>query len=164
VHISELAAHHVENPREVVSQGDIVKAKIIDIDAERRRLSLSMKRVEEGEDAQPPIALVPGEAPFLTPPTDEEMAAAREGREEYVSDGEDAGGSEEAPELGLSADVFSDEPGVLDEETGEDESEAPEASAEPELVAGDDALEDASDEPAAGDDALDAAEERAATD
>jgi small subunit ribosomal protein S1 len=48
VHISELAQHHVENPREVVSQGDLVEAKIIEVDAERRRLSLSLKRVEGG--------------------------------------------------------------------------------------------------------------------
>ena len=48
VHISELAQHHVENPREVVSQGDLVNAKIIEVDAERRRLSLSLKRVEGG--------------------------------------------------------------------------------------------------------------------
>jgi small subunit ribosomal protein S1 len=46
VHISELAQHHVENPREVVSQGDQVQAKIIEVDPERRRLSLSLKRVE----------------------------------------------------------------------------------------------------------------------
>ena len=50
VHISELAQHHVENPREIVSQGDVVKAKIIEMDAERRRLSLSLKRVEDGDD------------------------------------------------------------------------------------------------------------------
>ncbi|HYX76763.1 MAG TPA: S1 RNA-binding domain-containing protein, partial [Gaiellaceae bacterium] len=48
VHISELAQHHVENPREVVSQGDEVRAKIIEVDGERRRLSLSLKRVEGG--------------------------------------------------------------------------------------------------------------------
>jgi small subunit ribosomal protein S1 len=48
VHISELAQHHVENPREVVSQADLVSAKIIEVDAERRRLSLSLKRVEGG--------------------------------------------------------------------------------------------------------------------
>ena len=52
VHISELAQHHVENPREVVSQGDQVQAKIIEVDAERRRLSLSLKRVE-GEGPTP---------------------------------------------------------------------------------------------------------------
>jgi small subunit ribosomal protein S1 len=49
VHISELAPHHVENPREVVSQGDAVNVRILEIDGERRRLSLSLKRVEEGE-------------------------------------------------------------------------------------------------------------------
>src|SRR5438094_713484 len=46
VHISELAQHHVENPREVVSQGDPVNVLILEVDAERRRLSLSVKRVE----------------------------------------------------------------------------------------------------------------------
>jgi small subunit ribosomal protein S1 len=49
VHISELAQHHVENPREVVSQGQDVKVLILEVDAERRRLSLSMKRVD-GDD------------------------------------------------------------------------------------------------------------------
>jgi small subunit ribosomal protein S1 len=53
VHISELAPHHVENPREVVSQGDSVRVKIIEVDAERRRLSLSLKRVEDGGPVRP---------------------------------------------------------------------------------------------------------------
>jgi small subunit ribosomal protein S1 len=53
VHISELAQHHVENPREVVAQGDAVNVKIIEVDAERRRLSLSLKRVEEGASPRP---------------------------------------------------------------------------------------------------------------
>src|SRR5438067_3546680 len=48
VHISELAQHHVENPREVVSQGQTVPVLILEVDAERRRLSLSLKRVEGG--------------------------------------------------------------------------------------------------------------------
>jgi small subunit ribosomal protein S1 len=46
VHISELAAHHVENPREVVQPGDEIKVKVLEVDDERRRLSLSVKRVE----------------------------------------------------------------------------------------------------------------------
>jgi len=53
VHISELAPHHVENPREVVSQGQAVNVRILEIDGERRRLSLSLKRVEEGEQPVP---------------------------------------------------------------------------------------------------------------
>ncbi|HEX7625937.1 MAG TPA: S1 RNA-binding domain-containing protein, partial [Gaiellaceae bacterium] len=53
VHISELAQHHVENPREVVSQGQPVNVKIIEVDGERRRLSLSLKRVEDADPVQP---------------------------------------------------------------------------------------------------------------
>src|ERR687897_1703484 len=49
VHISELAQHHVENPREVVEPGYEVKVKILEIDSERRRLSLSVKRVAGNE-------------------------------------------------------------------------------------------------------------------
>src|SRR5262245_62481486 len=52
VHISELAAHHVENPREVVNQGDVLAVRVIEIDADRRRLSLSLKRVADGDEIQ----------------------------------------------------------------------------------------------------------------
>ncbi|HEX4363613.1 MAG TPA: 30S ribosomal protein S1 [Solirubrobacteraceae bacterium] len=54
VHISELAPHHVENPREIVAPGDEVKVKILEIDSERRRLSLSVKRVE-GQVLEPKV-------------------------------------------------------------------------------------------------------------
>jgi small subunit ribosomal protein S1 len=52
VHISELADHHVENPREVVNQGDELEVRIIEIDADRRRLSLSLKRVTPAPEAE----------------------------------------------------------------------------------------------------------------
>ena len=52
VHISELAQHHVENPREVVSQGDTVPVLILEVDADRRRLSLSLKRVDADRRAE----------------------------------------------------------------------------------------------------------------
>jgi small subunit ribosomal protein S1 len=47
VHISELSQQHVENPREIIQPGDEVRVKILEIDSERRRLSLSVKRVED---------------------------------------------------------------------------------------------------------------------
>src|SRR5947209_7801770 len=47
VHISELAAPHVESPREIVHPGDEIRVRILEIDSERRRLSLSAKRVED---------------------------------------------------------------------------------------------------------------------
>jgi small subunit ribosomal protein S1 len=46
IHISELAQHHVEDPAEIVRPGQDVNVKIIEIDPERRRLSLSLKRLE----------------------------------------------------------------------------------------------------------------------
>jgi small subunit ribosomal protein S1 len=65
VHISELAQHHVENPREVVSQGDAVNVLILEVDAERRRPSLSLRRVEEGQEPLPRAD--GGESVHLTP-------------------------------------------------------------------------------------------------
>jgi small subunit ribosomal protein S1 len=47
VHISELAGHHVESPREIVHPGDEIRVRILEIDSDRRRLSLSAKRVED---------------------------------------------------------------------------------------------------------------------
>ncbi|TYC98702.1 30S ribosomal protein S1 [Arthrobacter echini] len=51
VHISELAVRHVELAEQVVSVGDELFVKVIDIDLERRRISLSLKQANEGVDA-----------------------------------------------------------------------------------------------------------------
>src|SRR6266498_2346169 len=47
VHISELAERHVEIPEQVVQVGDEIMVKVIDIDLERRRISLSLKQANE---------------------------------------------------------------------------------------------------------------------
>ena len=43
VHISEMAPRHIETPAQVVKVGDVVKVKVMEINPERRRISLSMK-------------------------------------------------------------------------------------------------------------------------
>ena len=48
VHISEMAIHHVEAPEQVVTPGEELWVKIIDIDLDRRRISLSIKQAAEG--------------------------------------------------------------------------------------------------------------------
>ena len=48
VHISELAERHVEVPEQVVQVGDEIFVKVIDIDLDRRRISLSLKQANEG--------------------------------------------------------------------------------------------------------------------
>ena len=102
VHISELAEHHVESPSEVVESGAQVRVRILEIDEERRRISLSIKRVSEGglplRDALQPVA---------------DAAAAQEAA------------PEEVPDLGLSEEVFSDAP--AEPEATEPEAAEPEA-------------------------------------
>ncbi len=48
VHISEMSSHHVENPGDIVTPGEELWVKIIDLDLERRRISLSIKQAAEG--------------------------------------------------------------------------------------------------------------------
>ena len=127
VHISELAHHHVENPREIVEPGQDVRVKILEIDSERRRLSLSVKRVEE-------------QLPHIKSAAEAGAAAA-----------EAAGGEiGDVPDLGLSEDVFAgpsiggldalrnlpaDEPVEPAEEQAPDAPEADAAAPEAEAAA-----------------------------
>jgi small subunit ribosomal protein S1 len=112
VHISELAQQHVENPREIVQPGDDVKVKILEIDSERRRLSLSIKRVEDQ----------------VLPRREVQPAA----------EGEGAGDLDNVPELGLSEDVFAAQPTAESPEDAPDredaEPEVDEAEVESDLV------------------------------
>ena len=48
VHISELSAHHVESAEQVVTPGEELWVKIIDLDLARRRISISVKQAAEG--------------------------------------------------------------------------------------------------------------------
>jgi small subunit ribosomal protein S1 len=96
VHISELAEHHVENPREVVTQGEAVKARIIEMDAERRRLSLSLKRVDGDQDEAPALGL--SEEVFSEDAEEAPELEAEEAPELEASAEPEAAAAEAAPE------------------------------------------------------------------
>jgi small subunit ribosomal protein S1 len=115
VHISELAQHHVENPREIVDPGDEVKVKILEIDDERRRLSLSLKRVE-------------GQVLPMR-----EIAPSEDGTGQADEEGEVG----DVPDLDLSEEVFSNEQ-VPDEPAEEPRAadQEGEAAAPPDASAG----------------------------
>lgn len=66
LHISELADHKVENPEEVVKAGEEIEVKILRVDTEERKIGLSRKRVEWGEE-QPPAGSPTGTPPTATP-------------------------------------------------------------------------------------------------
>jgi len=53
VHISEMSTHHVEAPEQVVTPGEELWVKIIDLDLARRRISLSIKQAAEGGELAP---------------------------------------------------------------------------------------------------------------
>ncbi len=52
VHISELAERHIDMPEQIVQVNDDIFVKVIDIDLERRRISLSLKQANDSSDAQ----------------------------------------------------------------------------------------------------------------
>ena len=47
MHISEMAMRHIDTPAQVVKAGDEIKVKVMEINPERRRISLSMKAAAE---------------------------------------------------------------------------------------------------------------------
>jgi len=59
VHISELSHEHVDAPESVLSVGDDVSAKVIDVDVSRRRVSLSMRQVSAPPVREPEIKIEP---------------------------------------------------------------------------------------------------------
>jgi small subunit ribosomal protein S1 len=157
VHISELAGHHVESPREVVHPGDEIRVKILEIDSDRRRLSLSAKRVEDqilpvaraGAQAAPPAEATTAEAAESAPPTEVVSEAAAEpeaptepeGAAEPEAPTEPEGAAEaEAvaePEVAAEAEAVA-EPEVAAEAEAVAEPDAPaepEGAAEPEAAA-----------------------------
>jgi small subunit ribosomal protein S1 len=46
IHVSELSEQRINHPKEVVKEGDVVTLRIIKIDPERRRIGLSLRKVD----------------------------------------------------------------------------------------------------------------------
>ena len=124
VHISELAPHHVESPREVVHPGDEIRVQILEIDSERRRLSLSAKRVE---DQILPLSRPDDAAPLEDAGEDAAVAEA----EEITAEATAEVASPEVAELAPDAETAPEAP---EAEVAETASEA-EATPAPEVEA-----------------------------
>jgi small subunit ribosomal protein S1 len=127
VHISELADHHVESPSEVVEPGTTLNVKILEIDEERRRLSLSIKRVEGQnmpmQDLGAQIAEASGETSEAEAPQDEAEQAEPEVTEE--ADQVQDEGAEAEPEADAEAEQVEDEAVEAEPEAAEPEAEEP---------------------------------------
>jgi len=136
VHISELADHHVENPSEVVEPNAKLNVKILEIDEDRRRLSLSIKRVEGQnmpmQDLSAQIAAAQGIV------TEAPEAPAEGGSEEAAIDlAEDAAVEEqevESPAVETETVAAEVPEGATAEAAIEDASQAEAAEAAPEAA------------------------------
>jgi small subunit ribosomal protein S1 len=124
VHISELADHHVENPSEVVEPGATLNVKILEIDEERRRLSLSIKRVEGQNMPMQDLGAQIAEAEG----SDEAAAEISEVEEPAVEVDLAEDAAVEAPEAEAPAEAAEPEAEATAEAAAE--PEAPEASAD----------------------------------
>jgi small subunit ribosomal protein S1 len=113
VHISEISDQHIESPESVLSVGDQVRVKVIEVEVSRRRISLSMRQVggalptpketeieEEAPatsaPAEPPAAVSAPAEPVEAPAT---VAAAETGADAGV------GGASPPPEAAPSTDA-----------------------------------------------------------
>ncbi|MDQ3107829.1 MAG: 30S ribosomal protein S1 [Actinomycetota bacterium] len=107
VHISEMAAHHVDLPEQVVTPGEELWVKIIDLDLQRRRISLSIKQAAEGGEVAAEFREHFGEHAFDDEgkyignidygefePETESQAAWADLAGEYTSGGDNAEGAE----------------------------------------------------------------------
>jgi small subunit ribosomal protein S1 len=76
VHISELSEQHVESPDQVLSVGEQVRVKVVDVDVPRRRISLSMRRVTEEPEVLPEPEISAEAVPEISPEAESEVDAA----------------------------------------------------------------------------------------
>lgn len=92
VHISEMSLKHIESPAQVVHVSDEVKIKVIEINPERRRISLSMKAAAEELGIDIPIdeSYVPEEKPAKKKSEDSAEAADDAEAKEELKTIEDA--------------------------------------------------------------------------
>ena len=108
VHISEMAVHHVEAPDQVVQPGEELWVKIIDIDLERRRISLSIKQAAEGGTVAAEYQDLYGDhafdehgnyiGPEYTPEAEAGEGGAAEGAEGDAGDADEAAGATDGGE------------------------------------------------------------------
>ena len=145
IHISELSTERVEHPREVINDGDELTLRVINIDEERRRIGLSLRKVDSlaYSDLDYNMAMEEADnAPESGPETAMEAAmeeagvamdsAAEETEVEVAVEeepaAEEVAEAEAAPEEPVAEVEAEEEPAAAEEA----EAEEPEAEAEPE--------------------------------
>jgi small subunit ribosomal protein S1 len=133
IHVSELSDKRIEHPKEVLNENDIVTLRIIKIDMERRRIGLSLRKVESMQyselDWEMALADIEGLEEFVAeePPSEEVIPeTSPEEKKEAESDTPEAE-AEESPEASAKE---AKEPAPESPKPEAEAEESPEASAE----------------------------------
>ncbi len=66
IHISELSEERINHPKEVIKEGDVVTLRVIKIDAERRRIGLSLRKVDSPAYADADLKALAADLPAMT--------------------------------------------------------------------------------------------------
>ncbi|MBE9120470.1 30S ribosomal protein S1 [Tychonema sp. LEGE 07199] len=144
LHISEISHDHIDTPHSVFNVNDEVKVMIIDLDAERGRISLSTKQLEPEPGAMVKNReLVYEKAEEMAAKFREKMLAQKQAKAgiDIPADSTDA--------LDLSDEILEDVPSAMEEDVPEVAAEAaPEAAAEAAPEAAPEAVEEAAAEAA----------------
>jgi small subunit ribosomal protein S1 len=143
VHISEMAAHHVESPDQVVTAGEELWVKIIELDTARRRISLSIKQAAEGGEVSEEYREAFGSHAYdaegnyigsieygeFTPETEAQAAWAEYATEvaPKASEGESEIVDAEIVEPAVAGDEAVEAPADVEVPADEDDGEAPSA-------------------------------------
>jgi small subunit ribosomal protein S1 len=126
VHISEISDQHIDSPESVLSVGDPVRVKVIEVDVPRRRISLSMRQVG-GALPSPKTEIEEEEAPAApTASTEAATGEAPAAPAEVMAPGEPEASVEQAPEAEVAAAAATD--------AGAESAGMPPAAATPETT------------------------------
>jgi small subunit ribosomal protein S1 len=145
VHISELAQRHVELPEQVAKVNDELFVKVIDIDLERRRISLSLKQANEGvepdsEDFDPSLYGMAAEydeqgnykyPEGFDPETNEWLEGFEAQREAWEAEYAAAQSRWEAHKAQIAASRAAEAAGVEEAEVGDEDTSASYSSTAP---------------------------------
>ena len=136
VHISELSSHRVEKPEELVTPGEELWVKIIEIDVQKRRISLSIKQAQEAGIDVKDVSLgqeleTPEELKQDEPPASEEVPAEPAAVSTETTEPADSAETAEVPAEPALEEQESEDPAPEDPAPEEQE---PKASSEAENV------------------------------
>lgn len=137
VHISEMASKHIEAPSQVVHVGDTVHVKVMEVDPERRRISLSMKSAAETLGIEIEVAEPDPAAPKPKPKARKDKEEGGEAEAEATVSADEVPAQEEAAVEEVaetSAETRTDETPAAEDAPAEDapaeDAPAEEAAAE----------------------------------